>query len=129
MLSAEEQAGWTRTKATGELSTRRSDLKRAAHHDPVKALADASVLDKVLSAFGPGLAGFTSPVTGRIHASFNVGATAAGRASGGRPYLQQIPRVRASGICSSPPPAASSSVPTMPRWNCGPPPGFLATGP
>ena len=73
------------------MSTRRSELMRAGHYPPVRALVKLSRIDKMLSSFGPTLATLMSPVTGRIHAHYRVASTASGRASCAGPNLQQIP--------------------------------------
>jgi len=77
---------------TGALSTRRSDLLRAAHYPLIAALVRLASLDKMLTAFGPTLATRMSPATGRIHAHYHVARTASGRASCSAPNLQQTPR-------------------------------------
>jgi DNA polymerase I-like protein with 3'-5' exonuclease and polymerase domains len=92
LLSSEELAAWARTKKSQELSTRRSDLRRAGHYPPIAALVKLSRIDKQLTAFGPTLAALVSPITGRIHAHYRVAATASGRASCAGPNLQQIPK-------------------------------------
>jgi DNA polymerase I len=92
ILSSEELRRWARTAKKGELSTARSDLKRAVHYPPLRALVELSKIDKVLTAFGPTLRALVSPVTGRIHASYRVAAAASGRATCSYPNLQQAPR-------------------------------------
>lgn len=47
---------------------------------------------KQLSSFGENLAEKINPLTGRIHARFNLAGTATGRMSCSNPNLQQIPR-------------------------------------
>jgi DNA polymerase-1 len=91
LLSSEELRRWARTAKSGALSTKRSELNRAAHYPPVLALTRLSRIDKMLSSFGQTLAALASPTTGRIHASYRVAGTASGRASCARPNLQQIP--------------------------------------
>jgi DNA polymerase-1 len=94
LLSSEELSRWARTAKSGALSTRRSELNRAAHYPPVLALTKLSRIDKMLSSFGQTLVALASPVTGRIHAGYRVAGTASGRASCSRPNLQQIPQDR-----------------------------------
>jgi DNA polymerase I len=94
LLSSEELRRWARTAKSGNLSTRRSELNRAAHYPPVLALTKLSRIDKMLSSFGQTLVALASPVTGRIHAGYRVAGTASGRASCSRPNLQQIPQDR-----------------------------------
>ena len=81
LLSSEELRLCARTAKSGALSTRRSELNRAAHYPPVLALTKLSRIDKMLSSFGQTLVALASPVTGRIHAGYRVAGTASGRAS------------------------------------------------
>ena len=74
------------------MSTRRRDLRRAAGYPPIVALVQLTTIEKPLSSFGPTLASFVSPATGRIHAHYLIAGTASGRASCSGPNLQQIPR-------------------------------------
>ena len=92
LLSSDELARWRRTEKSGALSTRRSELLRAGHYPPIRALVKLSRIDKLLSSFGHTLAALVSPVTGRIHAHYRVAGTTSGRASCAGPNLQQIPR-------------------------------------
>ena len=92
LMDSDEVAAWARTEKTGKLSTKKSELRRAAHYPPIAALTKIAVLDKQLSSFGITLAAQVSPVTGRIHAHYRVAGTNTGRASCSRPNLQQIPR-------------------------------------
>jgi DNA polymerase-1 len=92
ILTSEELARWKRTPKSGELSTARSDLRRAAHYPPIQALVELSKIDKILSAFGSTLAALVSPVTGRVHADYLIAATSSGRAACSKPNLQQAPR-------------------------------------
>ena len=92
LLSSDELARWRRTEKSGALSTRRSELLRAGHYPPIRALVKLCRIDKLLSSFGHTLAALVSPVTGRIHAHYRVAGTTSGRASCAGPNLQQIPR-------------------------------------
>jgi DNA polymerase I len=92
LLSSDELSRWRRTEKSGALSTRRSELLRAGHYPPIRALVKLSRIDKLLSSFGHTLAALVSPVTGRIHAHYRVAGTTSGRASCAGPNLQQIPR-------------------------------------
>ena len=92
LLSSEELAAWVRTPKAGSLSTRRPELRRAAHYPPIAALSRLGVLAKQLTTFGPTLAAKVSPVTRRIHAHYGIAATTSGRATCSQPNLQQIPR-------------------------------------
>jgi DNA polymerase-1 len=94
LLTSDELAHQRRTEKSGALSTKRSELLRAGHYPPIRALVKLSRLDKTLSSFGQTLAALVSPVTGRIHAHYRVASTASGRASCAGPNLQQIPRDR-----------------------------------
>jgi DNA polymerase I len=92
LLTKAELDGWARTEKSGALSTKRSDLRRAAHYPPIAALSKLAAIDKLLTSFGDRLAAKVSPVTGRVHASYKVAGTASGRASCSAPNLQQMPR-------------------------------------
>jgi DNA polymerase-1 len=92
LLTGAELDCWRRTEKAGVLSTKRSDLRRAAHYPPIVELTRISTIDKLLSSFGTGFAELANPVTGRIHANYHVARTASGRASCSGPNLQQIPR-------------------------------------
>ena len=92
LLTSDELARWQRTPRSGALSTRRSDLRRAAHYPPIAELVKLSSIDKLTTAFGPTLTALVSPITGRLHADYRIAATASGRASCSRPNLQQAPR-------------------------------------
>jgi DNA polymerase-1 len=50
---------------------------------------------KLLSTFGAAFAAKVSPATGRLHTSYNLAATKAGRFSANGPNLQQLPSKRA----------------------------------
>jgi DNA polymerase-1 len=94
LLSSDELARWRRTDKSGALSTKRSELLRAGHYPPIRALVKLSRLDKLLTSFGRTLAVPVSPVTGRIHAHYRVASTASGRASCAGANLRQIPHDR-----------------------------------
>jgi DNA polymerase I len=70
LLSSDELAHRRRTEKTGALSTRRSELLRAAHYPPIRALVKLSRIDKLLSSFGPTLTELVSTITVRIHADY-----------------------------------------------------------
>jgi DNA polymerase-1 len=91
LLTSDELRRWTRTEK-GALSTRRSELIRAAHYPPIAALVQLSSVDKLISAFGDNLAALVSPPTGRVHARYIVAKTASGRATCSGPNVQQVPR-------------------------------------
>jgi DNA polymerase I len=92
ILTSEELERWRRTKKSGVLSTARCELRKAAGYPPIQAIVELSKIDKILTAFGPTLRALVSPVTGRIHGNYRIGATAAGRATCSYPNLQQAPR-------------------------------------
>jgi DNA polymerase I-like protein with 3'-5' exonuclease and polymerase domains len=52
-------------------------------------------MEKLLSAFGDELVNKISTTTNRLHASYNIAATKAGRFSSNHPNVQQIPKHRA----------------------------------
>jgi DNA polymerase I-like protein with 3'-5' exonuclease and polymerase domains len=92
LLSSDELCRWSRTEKSGALTTKCSELLRAGHYPPIRALVKISRIDKMLSSFGQTLSALVSPVTGRIHAHYRVASTASGRASCAGPNLQQVPR-------------------------------------
>jgi len=89
----EDLASWPRTTKTGLLSTEEKDLKRLTLSDvpTVRPVLEILARQKLLANFGPRLSGFVNPVTGRIHASYNVAATKGGRCSSSSPNAQQWP--------------------------------------
>ena len=89
LLTPEEWEAWPVTPKGMAKSTKRSDLRRAAHYDPIAVLAEIGIVDKQLSSFGPSLATFVHD--GRIHASYNVAQAITGRASCSSPNVQQTP--------------------------------------
>ena len=91
-LTSPELAVWARTPKSQELSTKRVELKKARHYPPIAALLDLSKIDKAIASFGENLAEHINPITGRIHSSYGIAATASGRASCSKPNLQQIPK-------------------------------------
>jgi DNA polymerase I-like protein with 3'-5' exonuclease and polymerase domains len=80
---------------SGLLSTRAGHLKRLLDIDTVRAMLAIRANEQLLNNFGPRLAERISPVTGRLHGRYNIGATKAGRFSASSPNLQQLPRRRA----------------------------------
>ena len=87
-------AAWPRTKKTGQLATGASDLERASHLPALHPLLILKRLEKLLSSFGANLKEQVSPMTGRMHARYNVAGTKSGRWSCSNPNLQQIPSER-----------------------------------
>jgi DNA polymerase I len=93
LLSQDELAAWERTPRNAALSTKRTELQRAApDYPPIAALIEVVKFSKLAEDFGPTLAARVSSVTGRIHASYGVAGTNTGRATCRHPNLQQIPR-------------------------------------
>jgi DNA polymerase I-like protein with 3'-5' exonuclease and polymerase domains len=88
-------ATWPRTPKADALSVQGKHLKRLLHIPGTQAALDMQSMQQLLSNFGPKLAGFVSPATGRIHCAYNLASTKAGRFSASRPNLQQLPSVRA----------------------------------
>src|SRR6516225_1730684 len=86
---------WPRTPQTDALSVQGKHLKRLLHIPGMPAVLDMQAMQQLLSNFGPKLAGFVSPATGRIHCAYNLAATKAGRFSASKPNLQQLPSVKA----------------------------------
>jgi DNA polymerase I len=93
-LDEADLAAWPRTEKTGQLATGASDLERAGHLPALHPLLSLKRMEKLLSSFGSSLKGQASPVTGRIHAHYNVAGTKSGRWSCSNPNLQQIPGER-----------------------------------
>jgi DNA polymerase-1 len=96
-VAGELLATWPRTRATQEISIERKYLKRLMLSDEptVKPVLDILAREKLLSTFGPKLRAFVNPVTGRLHAHYNLAAAKAGRFSCSQPNLQQLPSVKA----------------------------------
>ncbi len=92
LLDGDELARWQRTPKSGELSTRRAELNRAAHYPPIRELVKANKIGKLLDTFGENWLAHVSPVTGRIHAAYRVAGAASGRATCAAPNVQQIPK-------------------------------------
>jgi DNA polymerase I-like protein with 3'-5' exonuclease and polymerase domains len=109
LLTSDEIARWKRTEKAGTLSTRRSDLLRAAHYPPIAALVSLSSIDTLLTVFGTNLAALVSPITGRLHAHYRVAGTSL--------VCPPVPRpIRALAICRfrapAPMPPCSPSPPS-----------------
>ena len=93
LLPQDELDAWERTPRNGALSTKRTELQRAApDYPPIAALIEVVKLAKLAEDFGPTLAARVSKVTGRVHASYQVAGANTGRATCRQPNLQQIPR-------------------------------------
>jgi DNA polymerase I len=88
-LPAEEIAWMPRTK-TGQLSAKSEDLEHLAHRTEIRPLLRVLWSDKRLRSFGYGLLDSVSPVTGRVHPDFMLGAKS-GRLACSDPNFQQLP--------------------------------------
>lgn len=93
-LDEADLAAWPRTEKTELLATGASDLERAAHLPALRPLLSLKRMEKLLSSFGTSLKAQVNPVTGRVHAHYNVAGTKSGRWSCSNPNLQQIPGER-----------------------------------
>jgi DNA polymerase-1 len=93
-LDEADLAAWPRTEKTGQLATGASDLERASHLPALRPLLSLRRMEKLLSSFGSSLKEKVGPVTGRVHARYNVAGTKSGRWSCSNPNLQQIPSER-----------------------------------
>ena len=98
-VESEKYAKWPKTPSGKALKTGSDDLKKGLVYLPDAAaslikehLLPLKNAEKKLSAFGQSLADKINPVTGRIHADFNLAGTETGRMSCSKPNLQQIPR-------------------------------------
>jgi DNA polymerase I len=88
-LPAEEIAWMPRT-STGAISARSDLLKHLAHHEEIRPLLRVLWSDKRLRSFGHKLIEAISPVTGRVHPDFMLGAKS-GRLACSEPNFQQLP--------------------------------------
>jgi DNA polymerase I len=88
---------WPLTDRKSELSTRAKRLKRLIHTDnpTVKPVLRALSLETLIAGFGPKLLDHVNPVTGRVHASYNISGSKAGRFTCSSPNMQQLPNRRA----------------------------------
>jgi DNA polymerase-1 len=88
---------WPRTEK-GLLSAAQDDLARLVLREDIseiKPLIELRAIETLLQNFGPTLAAQVNPVTGRIHASYNIAAAKPGRFTCSVPNLQQLPAARA----------------------------------
>ncbi len=90
-LDPDTLAGWPRTR-TGQLRTSGRVIARHADHPLVGPLLAHREAATRLASFGPSFVAHVSPATGRIHASFSLGAAASGRMASYKPNLQNAPR-------------------------------------
>jgi DNA polymerase-1 len=92
VLTEEELKHWKQVDKPWGLSTARSELRRAIHYPPVAPLIELSELDGLRLSFGETLRFLVSPVTGRLHPSYQVAGAPSGRSSCSRPNIQGAPR-------------------------------------
>jgi DNA polymerase I len=92
---------WPKT-GTGKLATGADELKKGLAYLPLAAervvaelLLPYKVVEKQCSTYGTSLEKHIHPVTGRIHARFNLAGTVTGRMSSAHPNMQNIPRDKA----------------------------------
>jgi len=93
-LTTEHLSAWPRSEKSGQLVTKASVLERAAHLPAIRPLLSIKRMEKLLSSFGDSLKAQVHPLTGRVHAGYNVAGTKSGRWSCSAPNLQQIPNAR-----------------------------------
>ncbi|MFN8242386.1 MAG: DNA polymerase, partial [Bacteroidales bacterium] len=88
-MKLDENARVTKTK---QFVTNEEILQRISHKHPIIGkVLDYRGLRKLLSTYVEALPLLISPVTGRIHTSFNQAVAATGRLSSNNPNLQNIP--------------------------------------
>jgi DNA polymerase-1 len=92
VLTEQELGQWKRVDKPWGLSTARPELRKAIHYAPVAPLIELSELDGVRLSFGETLRSLVSPVTGRLHPSYQVCGAPSGRSSCVRPNIQGVPR-------------------------------------
>ena len=95
MLDAEALERWPRTRETEQLSIKDAHLKRLIHIPSCRPVLAMLAMAKLLSTFGPKLAGMLNKATGRLHANFSISGAKSGRFSCSNPNLQQLPSARA----------------------------------
>jgi DNA polymerase I-like protein with 3'-5' exonuclease and polymerase domains len=98
ILPADVIEGWPRTGKQQALSVKVADLKRHISAPAIRELLAINAMTKLLSGFGEELAAKVSARTGRLHPSYNVAGTKAGRFSASNPNVQQIPKHKAKGL-------------------------------
>ena len=78
--------------ASGSYSTDETTLAEIADRHPiVDKILEFRAVKKLLSTYIEPFPNFVSPVTGRVHTTFNQALTATGRLSSSNPNLQNIP--------------------------------------
>lgn len=87
-------AGNTKAKktATKQFSTAEDVLQKYIHvHPIIPLILEYRTLSKLKSTYVDALPALVSPISGRVHTSFNQAVTATGRLSSNNPNLQNIP--------------------------------------
>jgi DNA polymerase-1 len=95
VLTSDQLVTWKRTTNTGALSVATRDLMRLGSVPSARPVLSMLASAKLLSTFGAALVKRVSPATGRIHTSYNLAASKAGRFTASGPNLQQLPSKRA----------------------------------
>jgi DNA polymerase-1 len=85
---------WPRT-SKGLLTIRAAELRRVVHLPAIRSSLAITAMEKLLIVFGAELINKISTATGRLHPSYGIAATKAGRFSANNPNVQQIPKHRA----------------------------------
>jgi DNA polymerase-1 len=85
---------WPRT-SKGLLAIPEHQLRRVAHLPAIRSLLAINAMETLISVFGTELINKISATTGRLHPSYGIAATKAGRFSAHTPNIQQIPKHRA----------------------------------
>jgi DNA polymerase-1 len=90
VLPPEDRETWPIT-STGKLSTAKLILKLNRYLPGINELLALREIKMLSSTFGEGLIERLNPITGRLHPSFRIGSTIAGRFSCAGPNVQQQP--------------------------------------
>ena len=78
--------------ATKQFSTAEDVLQKYVHvHPIIPLILEYRTLSKLKSTYVDALPALVSPISGRVHTSFNQAVTATGRLSSNNPNLQNIP--------------------------------------
>jgi DNA polymerase I len=93
-LPVDELDAWPRTEKSALLKTTASALELAGHIPALHPLLAIKHVETLLSSFGSSLRAKVNPLTGRVHASYNVASTKSGRWSCNAPNLQNSPGER-----------------------------------
>ena len=98
VLTSQELARWEPT-ATGLPTIKAKALRTLGHIPSARPVLRILDREKLISGFGPKLAAWVNPVTGRLHPHSNIAATKSGRFTSTNPNFQQLPRdSRAAGF-------------------------------